>query len=638
MADANSIRMGKAFVEIHGELNPLDKALTKGESKFKAFGEKISRIGESLAKAGGAVLGVEGIAGLIEKLQGSSEAGAGLLRMARQTGATVEALAELGYAAKSVGVPMETVTGSIDKMQKTLFEAAKGSKESIFALNQLRLSVGQLEKLSPDKQFELIGERLRQIKDPALRDALAMQIFGKSGAEVIPIFAQGAEALAKLRQRAVELGRKTHEQAEANDEFTQALDDMWMSVHRVTGALSGALLPVVNGTADKVQEAAAWISKLIDNNKEWVIWTAKIAGVTLAAGAVLAALPPIFGAVGAAASGAALIAGTSWGVFSAAVAAIVSPVGLATLTVVNFALTIGVASGAIGTAVEWICDKWHEMEADFVAAWDAIKNAVKAGNLQAAFHVIGALIDLEIGGALLALDDKWIKFKFSMISMALEAAQGVAAAFIEAFGELEKVWNATQIKIGAGVAKLALMLEKKRALNDAEAGAIDFGAGFAGAALDNATDADTKRRKLIAGTAIGAAAGPLGNAAKAAMDADLMKNDIARALLKMAFDGAVAAADAEGKKPNPKVKELPTPDQLTALGHADKHGGIGAVDARTREGYKVVGDAIRSQGDPQQAAAKSLAQLVKNDGLKTRYQKDTRDALKNGFRVLKFPS
>ncbi|HEY2253020.1 MAG TPA: phage tail tape measure protein [Planctomycetaceae bacterium] len=634
MADSNAIRMGKAYVEIHGELNPLKKDLKGGEGLLKGFGEKVSRIGETLAKAGGAALGVEGIVGLLEKLNTGAESGATLLRLAQSTGLTVEALGELGFAAKEAGLDMETVASSVDKMQKFLVEGAKGSKESNFALNQLRLTIGQLATLSPDKQFELIGERLRQIKDPALRDATAMQIFGKSGADIIPIFARGTEQLREWREEAIEMGRKTTEQAEKSREFTLSLEKMWASINRVSSALARALLPDVKDLADGVQRAAKWIGDLIDDNKELIGTAAKVGMALLLAGGAIMFVGSAVGTVSSVIAGIGAVSTFAFGVLSAVIAAVLSPIGTLITWFTLMSLAFLTSTGAIGAAVEWLCDRWHDMEADFGAAWGGIVAAVKKGDLGAAMAVVSALIEYELGRAFVALDNRWIEFKYSMIAAAFEMGKGIVNAFIEAFGQVEKAWNAVEATILNGVLKAVAMIEKKGMLSPVESGAIDMMTGMGRGLNDAKVDADTNRRKAIAGAALGGVAAALPGEDDKKRELDL--NDMVLKALKMKLGFAIGAAMADDKKPHPKEKELPTPDRLSQLAAGDKHGGIGAVDARTNEGFKVVAAALRKSDDPQVQAAKSLAQLAKNQNQRDNWMQQTRDAVVN-LRVLKFP-
>jgi hypothetical protein len=182
MADARSIRAGAAYVELFVNDSKLARGLQSANKKLKAFGDAISGWGKKLAAAGSAIT-----APLIAFAKASASGSKELLNMSQRTGISVEALSELGYAAQISGSDMETLELGIRKMQKTLAAAALGSKAATDALAQLGLTVDDLRGLSPDQQFKLIADKLASIQSPAIRAALAMQIFGRNGTSLLPM-------------------------------------------------------------------------------------------------------------------------------------------------------------------------------------------------------------------------------------------------------------------------------------------------------------------------------------------------------------------------------------------------------------------------------------------------------------------
>jgi len=116
-----------------------------------------------------------------------SDMGDSIAKMSARTGIGVESLSELGYAAEMSGTSMESFEKSVRTMQKTLVAAAGGSAAAVGALRKLGLTAADLDGLSPEQQFKLIADQLSKIEDPAARAVVAMDIFGKSGAELLPI-------------------------------------------------------------------------------------------------------------------------------------------------------------------------------------------------------------------------------------------------------------------------------------------------------------------------------------------------------------------------------------------------------------------------------------------------------------------
>ena len=60
--------------------------------------------------------------------------------------------------------------------------------------------------MSPDERLGAIADRLMAVRSPALRTAMAMDVFGKAGVQILPMLSGGAAGLAAMRQQARALG------------------------------------------------------------------------------------------------------------------------------------------------------------------------------------------------------------------------------------------------------------------------------------------------------------------------------------------------------------------------------------------------------------------------------------------------
>lgn len=113
-------------------------------------------------------------------------------KLSDKTGIGVEAVQRLKYAAEQSGNTFEQVTSAVSQMQNRL---AEGDKSAVGALNQLGLSFETLRALSPDQQFIEIAREIAAIEDPMERTRLAMDLFGRSGAEILPTLRADMKAL-----------------------------------------------------------------------------------------------------------------------------------------------------------------------------------------------------------------------------------------------------------------------------------------------------------------------------------------------------------------------------------------------------------------------------------------------------------
>lgn len=107
--------------------------------------------------------------------------GGKLVDLNGRTAVSIEAIQQLDHVAKMNGLTFENdVAPAIAKMQKALTETPE-------KFDRLGMSVTALRAMKPEDQFVAIAERIGSIADPAQRATAAMEIFGKSGATLLPM-------------------------------------------------------------------------------------------------------------------------------------------------------------------------------------------------------------------------------------------------------------------------------------------------------------------------------------------------------------------------------------------------------------------------------------------------------------------
>ena len=205
-----SIKAGKAEVEI-GIRSRIAAGAKQVAADLKNLGGKVSGVGRSLA-----TLATAAAAPLAGMTLSFAAAGDNLDKMSKRTGVGVKALSELAFAAEQSGASLDSVEKGIRGMQRSLLNAEMGSKTATDALSALGLSVDELSGMSPEDQFTKIADAIGDVEDPSKRAALAMQLFGRAGSELLPMMSENAEGIANLRKEANELGRTmTAEDAQA---------------------------------------------------------------------------------------------------------------------------------------------------------------------------------------------------------------------------------------------------------------------------------------------------------------------------------------------------------------------------------------------------------------------------------------
>lgn len=442
MPSSSNIRAGAAYIELYAKDNRLVKGLNAASAKLKAFGAGITSIGTKLAGLG---------AGLVTPFIGAAKVfadmGSDLVDMSQRTGVSVEALSELGFAAEQSGADLDTLEGSLKKMQKFLVTAAEGSQQANDALGQLGLSMADLSRLAPEEQFSLIADRLSQIENPALRTAAAMQIFGKSGTRLLPLMQGGAKGIDELRQQARDLGlTMSTEDAQAAEAFGDKLDALWKVLKRTAFTVGSAVAPALTQIAEVIMRTAKTTSDWIAQNKGLVATIFKVGAAILVGGAALVVLGASISGLGVAFGGIATLittAGAVIGTLGTILASLLSPIGLVIGGLGALAAYIIYATGAGGDALSWLGDQFGALKDTALAAWKGIGDALAAGDLALAAKIVWLTLKMEWQRGINFLEAKWLDFKGFFVGVWQSAVFGIASLMTDAWAGIQVAWLET---------------------------------------------------------------------------------------------------------------------------------------------------------------------------------------------------
>lgn len=442
MASPSGIRAGQAFIELFADDSRLVRGLNAASKRLKAWGQSVTAAGQRMLSAGmAAVGGLLGASGVFASM------GDTIAKASQRTGIGVERLSELAYAAEQSGADLATLEAGLRRMQKAIAEAAGGSESALEALANLGLSVQQLAGLSPDQQFMLIADRLSKIADPTLRAAAAMELFGRSGTQLLPMIADGAAGMEALSRRARELGLvMATEDAEAAVVFGDLVADLWKTVKMGVFVIGSALVPMLTDFVKRALGVVKNITDWIKANKEVVVTVFQVAAAVVAGGAALIVLGGILSGLGWAFGVLASIVtgvGTALGVIGTVLGAILSPVGLVIAALTSLGGYLLYVSGAGEEALSWLGEQFAALRDTALAAWKGISDALAAGDISLAARILWLTLKMEWQKGVAWLTDKWIGFKEAFMAVATEAVYGTAKIFTSAWAGLQTAWVET---------------------------------------------------------------------------------------------------------------------------------------------------------------------------------------------------
>jgi hypothetical protein len=170
-------------------------------------------------------------------------------KAAQKIGIPVEQLSGLEYAARLADVSLGDLQGNLSKFNRALAEIAGGGKNDAGAALRA-IGVSALDangKLRPTSDLiSDIAEKFAGYKDGAEKAALAQAIFGKSGADMIPLLNGGREAIARATEQAEKFGLIVDQQAAvAAERFNDTLTSLKGAGEGVANQVSTAMLPAL---------------------------------------------------------------------------------------------------------------------------------------------------------------------------------------------------------------------------------------------------------------------------------------------------------------------------------------------------------------------------------------------------------
>lgn len=239
------------------------KDAEKAANSFNVTNQKIAATANDLGKkfdnvakktkalsaaAGGALLALGGLA-----VKAANDAD-DMLALSKQTGIATDELQKMAYAAGSVDVDVDTITGSMKKLKK----AVAGHDETWEKIGvSVKKANGEYRDIQ-DIFYDTLGG-LSKITDETERDIVAMDLFGKSADELAGIIDDGGQALKEFGQEAENLDliipeEELEKAAELSDELDRMKNQASMAFAEVGVQLAESIMPYLPEIKDAITE------------------------------------------------------------------------------------------------------------------------------------------------------------------------------------------------------------------------------------------------------------------------------------------------------------------------------------------------------------------------------------------------
>lgn len=206
----SSKEMGNLGDVVNGLTSKLGIQLPDGmKSSMNAMG---SLDAQSLALAGGfaavAAAIVKAEKAMISMTKESAAFADNIITLSMQTGQSTQQLQEFAYASELIDVSVDTLQGSLTKLTNNMQDTMNGTGNAKASFEALGVSVTNADgsmRNANDVFYETI-DALGQVKNETERDAMSMDIFGRSAQDLNPLIIQGSKTLKAYADEAHNMG------------------------------------------------------------------------------------------------------------------------------------------------------------------------------------------------------------------------------------------------------------------------------------------------------------------------------------------------------------------------------------------------------------------------------------------------
>lgn len=241
-ADKRTMQWQTSLNNAEAELNNLNNQLDENKQKIDDSGKEMGNLGDvvngltsklgiqlpdsmkqsmnamgsldasSLALAGGfaavatAIVKVE--KAMISMTKESASFADNIITLSMQTGQSTQQLQEFAYASELIDVSVDTLQGSLTKLTNNMQDTMNGTGNAKASFEALGVSVTNADgsmRSANDVFYETI-DALGKVKNETERDAMSMDIFGRSAQDLNPLIIQGSKTLKAYADEAHNMG------------------------------------------------------------------------------------------------------------------------------------------------------------------------------------------------------------------------------------------------------------------------------------------------------------------------------------------------------------------------------------------------------------------------------------------------
>jgi len=232
--------------------NAIDKTREVGASRLEALADQFKEVGSSILLP---LASLATLTGAFEAFKAQIERADSANKLSASLGLSVEALTQLEHAADLADISTDQLSTGLRQLSNNAalsVESSTGNAAKAFQTLGVNVKTASGSLKSTDQLFADVADKFANLGNSSTKTSLAMQIFGRSGAALIPLLNEGRDGLKQLADQSDQLGLTISSQAAASaEEFN---DKLTVLGERITGVISRVTqeaLPAFNALVDQ---------------------------------------------------------------------------------------------------------------------------------------------------------------------------------------------------------------------------------------------------------------------------------------------------------------------------------------------------------------------------------------------------
>jgi len=249
--------IGSLVVHIGADAKDLKKTLDQLQGDARSFEKGLANIGRIGAAA---FLGMATAA--VAMVRAGGQYAETISNISQKTGIAVDELQGYTSILNQTGLSMDSLVTVNKKLSEQLVAAQNPNSQAAFKMAELGITA-----TTTHGALSQLAELFARMPDGANKTAIATDLLGKSGQDLIPVLNKGAEGFKASVERSKELGAVLSGQAlNALDQADTAFDDLGTATsalgHQMGALLAPAVTSVVNAMATGTGAAANFFGVL----------------------------------------------------------------------------------------------------------------------------------------------------------------------------------------------------------------------------------------------------------------------------------------------------------------------------------------------------------------------------------------